>query len=224
MDLDLSDDQELLRDTTARFIESACPLTRVRELADAHGGPRRRLLAPGRRAGLVRDARPRGVRRGHGVGQRCRRRRRSSPRSAVAFLQPGAFVATNAVACALAADGSDEQRAKVLPSIASGDATATWALASSDGDWSPGTGLHASSAGWRLRAHRRRSGFVQDADLADWILVTASERWRPLAVPRTRRHCRASSFAALEGLDLTRRFCEVPVRRRRGAGVRARRA
>src|SRR5438477_193661 len=36
VDLELSDDQELMRDTTARFIESACPLTKVRELADSH--------------------------------------------------------------------------------------------------------------------------------------------------------------------------------------------
>ena len=34
VDLELSDDQELLRETTARFIETKCPLPRVRELID----------------------------------------------------------------------------------------------------------------------------------------------------------------------------------------------
>jgi len=34
VDLELSDDQELFRETTARFIEARCPLPRVRELAD----------------------------------------------------------------------------------------------------------------------------------------------------------------------------------------------
>ena len=34
MDLELSDDQELFRETTTRFIEARCPLPRVRELAD----------------------------------------------------------------------------------------------------------------------------------------------------------------------------------------------
>ena len=34
MDLELSDDQELFRETTARFIEARCPLPRVRELAE----------------------------------------------------------------------------------------------------------------------------------------------------------------------------------------------
>ena len=34
MDLELSDDQELFRETTARFIEARCPLPVVRRLAD----------------------------------------------------------------------------------------------------------------------------------------------------------------------------------------------
>jgi len=38
VDLDLSNDQELLRDTTARFIETACPLTSVRELSASRSG------------------------------------------------------------------------------------------------------------------------------------------------------------------------------------------
>ena len=34
VDLELSDDQELFRETTARFIDARCPIPRVRELAD----------------------------------------------------------------------------------------------------------------------------------------------------------------------------------------------
>ena len=34
MDLELSDDQELFRETTERFIDARCPIPRVRELAD----------------------------------------------------------------------------------------------------------------------------------------------------------------------------------------------
>src|SRR5690242_9123715 len=39
VDLDLSDDQELLRATTERFIESAMPLSSVRRLADTGDAP-----------------------------------------------------------------------------------------------------------------------------------------------------------------------------------------
>ena len=38
MDLELSDDQELFRETTRAFLESETPLTRVRELAAVAAG------------------------------------------------------------------------------------------------------------------------------------------------------------------------------------------
>jgi alkylation response protein AidB-like acyl-CoA dehydrogenase len=206
VDLDLNDDQELMRDTTARFIESTCPLPRVRELANEHVGAGPEYWRQGAELGwfamLVPEEFGGGTVSGNGVVDAA-----IVSEERGRFLQPGAFVATNVVACALATDGNDEQRAKVLPSIASGDATVTWALASSDGDWSPGTGLHASSRGGAF-ALTGAAGFVQDADLADWILVTASgdgglsQFLVPAGTPGV-------TIRALEGLDLTRRFCEV---------------
>ena len=38
MELTLTDDQELLRDTAVRFMEAACPLETVRHLFDDGGG------------------------------------------------------------------------------------------------------------------------------------------------------------------------------------------
>ena len=43
-------------------------------------------------------------------------------------LQPDPFVGTNVVAYALAVDGNDEQRAKVLPSLISGEAGGAWLI------------------------------------------------------------------------------------------------
>jgi len=37
VDLELTSDQELMRETASRFIQSACPLTKVRELSEARG-------------------------------------------------------------------------------------------------------------------------------------------------------------------------------------------
>lgn len=206
MDLDLSSDQELMRDTTARFIESTCPLTKVRELADARADPgadyRRQAAELGWFAMLVPEEFGGGTVSGNGVVDAA-----IIAEERGRFLQPGAFVATNAVACALATDGSEEQRAKVLPSIASGDATVTWALASSDGDWSPGTTLSASRHGERF-ALTGASGFVQDADLADWILVTASGD-RGLSQFLVSAGTPGVTIRALDGLDVTRRFSEV---------------
>jgi alkylation response protein AidB-like acyl-CoA dehydrogenase len=206
VDLDLSSDQELMRDTTARFIESACPLTRVRELADEHAGPGSDYWRQGAELGgfarLIPEEFGGGTVSGNGVVDAAVV---AEERGRV--LQPGAVVATNAVAQALAADGSEEQRAKVLPSIASGEATVTWALASSEGDWTPGTGLHSSTRGSGFVLTGAGS-FVQDADLADWILVTASGD-RGLSQFLVPNSTPGVSIRLLEGLDVTRRFCQV---------------
>ena len=205
MDLDLSDDQELMRETTARFIESACPLTRVRELADERTGPgadyRRQAAELGWFAMLVPEEFGGGTVSENGVADAA-----VIAEERGRFLQPGAFVATNAVADALARDGSEEQRAKVLPSIASGEVAVTWALASADGDWSPGVGLRASSRGSGF-VLEGASGFVQDAD-ADWMLVTASGD-RGLSQFLVAAGTPGVTVRALDGLDLTRRFSEV---------------
>ena len=95
----------------------------------------------------------------------------------------------------------------MLPSIASGEATVTWALASSEGDWTPGTGLHSSTRGSGF-VLRGAGGFVQDADLADWILVTASGD-RGLSQFLVPNSTPGVSIRLLEGLDVTRRFCQV---------------
>ena len=53
MDLELTDDQELFRETTAKFIENTCPLSTVREWAEKEpAGLPGRLVAAGRRARL----------------------------------------------------------------------------------------------------------------------------------------------------------------------------
>ena len=101
MDLELSDDQELFRETTARFIDARCPLPEVRRLADQ---------AVAHDPAVTRDAGELGwfalfVPEELGGGSVS-----GSPlRDAVIvaeergrFVQPGPFVATNVVACALA--------------------------------------------------------------------------------------------------------------------------
>ncbi|HEX5585884.1 MAG TPA: acyl-CoA dehydrogenase family protein [Acidimicrobiia bacterium] len=205
MDLELSNDQELLRDTTARFIESVCPLTAVRELGGSkspEGADYRRQAAElGWFALLVPEELGGGTVSGNGVADAAivaEERGRG--------LQPGAFVASNSVALGLALEGSDEQR-KVLTEIAAGEATATWALASADGDWSPGAGITAtvSGAGFVVSG---ASGFVQDADLADWLLVTAAGD-DGLSQFLVAQGTPGVGITVLEGLDITRRFSEV---------------
>ena len=207
MDLDLTDDQELMRDTTARFIESACPLTRVRELADEHTGPgsdyRRQAAELGWFAMLVPEEFGGGTVSDNGVADAA-----VIAEERGRFLQPGAFVATNAVAYALATRrqrGATRQGAPV------------------DRERRGRRHVGARVVGRRLvTGHRAArvvgvapascstgaSGFVQDAGDADWILVTASGD-RGLSQFLVAAGTPGVTIRALDGLDLTRRFSEV---------------
>src|ERR1700722_9414968 len=101
MDLPLSDDQELLRSTSARFIRSDCPLEKVRALADTDPGYEPEYLRQAADLGwfafLIPEEHGGGSVSGAGLsdaavvaGERGR------------LLQPGPFVPTNVVADALA--------------------------------------------------------------------------------------------------------------------------
>ncbi|HZQ58455.1 MAG TPA: acyl-CoA dehydrogenase [Acidimicrobiales bacterium] len=207
MDLDLTSDQELLRETAARFIQSACPLTTVRELTAEHGAAsadyRRQAAELGWFAMLVPEEFGGGSVSGDGVVDAAvvaEERGRG--------LQPGAFVPVNAVARGLVLDGTADQQAKVLPALAAGDATATWALADAQGEWWPGGGVVAEQRGAAYELTGAKT-FVQDAGSSDWILVTAggggtglSQFLVPTGTPGVR-------VRRLDGLDLTRSFSEV---------------
>src|SRR5438270_6925621 len=206
VDLDLTSDQELLLQTTERFIESACPLTRVRELADAdrNAGPdyRRQAAELGWYAFLVPEE--------HGGGSVS-----DNPvldaaivaKARGAGLQPGSFVGTNVVAAALAAAGNADQQSKVLEALVSGSESAAWAAAGPQGDWTPGAGVTASSRGGGFVLSGAKS-FVQDADAVDWILVTTSTG-DGLAQFLIAGDAPGVRVSRLDSLDLTRAFCEV---------------
>src|SRR5262249_26460854 len=145
VDVDLSSDQELLFQTTSRFIESTCPLTEVRALSAGNrdAGPeyRRQAAELGWFAFLVPAAH--GGRSGSGNG-RLDAALVATARGA--HLQPGPFVGTNVIAYALAAaldaDTGTNDHAKVLARLVSGEETASWAAAGPAGDWDAGHGVN----------------------------------------------------------------------------------
>jgi alkylation response protein AidB-like acyl-CoA dehydrogenase len=205
VDLELSDDQELFRETTARFIDARCPIPRVRELAEQTVAHDPALLAEAGELGWFALFVPEE----HGGGTVSG----SSLRDAVIvaeergrFVQPGPFVASNVVAFALARDGSAEQQAAHLPDLATGARTASWAFTGRDGV--PEVGAVQATAtgdGYTLRGV---AGLVPEGATADLFLVSAAE-----ADGVTQLLVDAStpgvSVTALEGLDLTRRFADV---------------
>lgn len=206
MDIELSDDQHVFRQTTARFIEARCPLGTVRAMADDP------LL---RDPDLLREAGELGwfalfVPEEFGGGSVS-----GAPmRDAVIVaeergrsVQPGPFVATNVVAFALAEAGPDRQRETWLPRLASGELSATWAI--SDRSGAPEAGaLRARTTDTGLELSGT-AGLVSEGSSAGLLLATA------LCDSGQVAHCLVPAATAgvamtrLSGLDLTRQFVDV---------------
>jgi alkylation response protein AidB-like acyl-CoA dehydrogenase len=206
VELDLTDDQELLRDTAAKFMDASCPLEVVRQSAASDTGLPASYMRDAAELGWFSLLVPEGDGGGSVSGDGLRdaailaeeRGRR---------LQPGPFVPMNVVASALAARGSASQKAKVLPAIMKGEALATWAAADVSGAWPPGAGLSASTAGGRF-VLSGCAGLVQDAALADWFLVTAGcpEGQHQFLVPSS---AAGVSLTSRRAHDITQRFALV---------------
>jgi alkylation response protein AidB-like acyl-CoA dehydrogenase len=205
VDLDLSDDQELFRETTARFIDARCPLPEVRRLADQ---------AVAHDPAVIRDAGELGwfalfVPEEFGGGTVS-----GSPlRDAVIvaeergrFVQPGPFVATNVVACALAERGTREQQERYLPALASAELTGSWAISNRRGI--PEAGAVRASAREGRFVLEGTAGLVSEGGAAGVFLVTAAdgEGVTQFVVPRDAARV---DVVPLGGLDLTRRFVDV---------------
>jgi alkylation response protein AidB-like acyl-CoA dehydrogenase len=173
MELTLTDDQELLRDTAVRFMEDACPLETVRRLFDEGGG----TDLPGN---YLRDAAELGwfsllVPEEFGGGSISGDGLRDAAIVAEERgrrLQPGPFVAMNVVAGALARAGTTAQRDSILPAVMAGESAAAWVANDATGEWAPGASITATArdGGFVLSG---TSGVIQGASQAAWLLVVA---------------------------------------------------
>jgi alkylation response protein AidB-like acyl-CoA dehydrogenase len=206
MDTNLTSDQELLRDASARFIQTNCPLTKVRELADSETGIESDYLRQAGELGWFAMLVPEEYGGGNVSGSGLR------DAAVVAdqrgrYLQPGPFVTTNVVAEALVRGGSKEQRTKVLPSIAAGDVMASWVLADASGSWDVAQSLRCQTKEQHFVLHGTGL-LVQDAVLADLLLVTSNSEIgiTQFLIPKTTPGVHIES---MNSLDITRRFDRV---------------
>lgn len=206
MDCDATDDQKVLLDASVRFIQQACPLTRVRERAYSNiayaTDYRRQAGELGWFSMLVPEDLGGGNVSGNGV----------LDAALVAYkrggmLQPGSFVGTNVVACALSAAGNEEQREKVLPALISGAASASWAIAPPAGQVPIEGGVSAEFRGGAYELSGSKT-FVQDVDESCWLLVTAAtnDGVSQFLVPPG---ARGVTVMAVDSLDISRQFSEV---------------
>jgi alkylation response protein AidB-like acyl-CoA dehydrogenase len=207
VDLDLTPDQELLRDTTRKFLHATLPLTAVRALADNAAGFDRGWWRKGAELGwtslLVDEQRGGGSVSGYGLRDLA-----LVAEEMGAMVSPGPLIATNVVAQTLTCDASDELAGQVLPGLLAGESVAAWCVAE------PGRAITAD--GMTLQARRDGDEFVLDGvkcpvdsgGQADWLLITAtaSEGLSQFLIPSSTP---GLAITPLRGLDLVRRHAEI---------------
>jgi alkylation response protein AidB-like acyl-CoA dehydrogenase len=207
MELQLTDDQVLFDETTARFLDTSCPVATVREWAEkeAAGFPLewwRRGAELGWTSLLLTDEDGGGSISGHGlldlvlVAEEMGRR-----------VSPGPLAPTNLVASAVAQSGSRAQRDSLLPGIVSGESIASWCLAEPGVPWAEGATLVATPTtdGFSLDGTK---GPVEAGAEADWLLVAASVDGAPTHF-LVRSNLPGVTASPLESLDLVRRYATV---------------
>jgi alkylation response protein AidB-like acyl-CoA dehydrogenase len=209
LDLTLSPDQSFFQETTRRFLEGEAPLTRVRELADDPAGFDRGWWRRGAELGwtafLVPEEHGGGTLSGGGLADLAIVAEEFGRQ-----VSPGPLHPTNVVAGAVAASGTPEQRAEVLPGIVSGDLVATWCLTEPGRGWRPADvelAAQPSGDGFALTGTK---AMVEAAGEADWFLVTArsagDDGLVQFLVPRD---APGLTVIPMQGLDLVRRFGQV---------------
>lgn len=208
MELELTNDQQLFRETTRKFLETSTPLTVVREIAaeNPDGFDRdwwRRGAELGWTSMLVPEDLGGGSVSGEGVMDL-----QLIAEEMGRLVSPGPLLPTNLVAAALSQAGAAGQHDDVVAGLVSGETIATWAVAEPGGSWSPAEAqLQADPAdgGFVLRGDKTA---VEAAGQADYFLASArtGEGLTQFLVPA---ETPGISVTPLESLDLVRRFGRV---------------
>jgi alkylation response protein AidB-like acyl-CoA dehydrogenase len=198
LDFEFSEDQELLRATVRRFLTERAPVAYVREMLDDERGTTDDVWSGLSALGVTGLLVPE-IHGGAGMGM---------VDMAVVLeelgraVHPGPFASTAVAAVSLVAlAGSEDDRAELLPALASGEAIGTVALsAPSDTRAVSGTG------GWRLAVAKAH---VPDAVAADSIVVTATTPDGELGAFVVERDAPGLGVEAMPTVDGTRAFATI---------------
>lgn len=207
MDNEYSDDQNFLRDTTRKFLESEVPLTAVRALAEGNpAGFDRGWWKRGAELGWTSMLVPEDLGGGSLGGGLLDLIIIAEEFGRLA--SPGPLVPTNVVAAAVAGCGTDTQKGAMLSDLVEGNLIAAWALFEPGGAW--------RVEDLKLVAEARGDDFVlrgvkapvEAGGQADQFLVTARTEQGPtqFLVPANASGLHCTPMASL---DLVRRFAEL---------------
>jgi len=208
VDLELTDDQELFVETTAKFLERTCPLPTVREWAEKEpaGFPSawwRHGAELGWTSLLVPEDQGGGSVSGHGfldltlVAEQTGR-----------WVSPGPLVPTNLVAAALSEYGTGAQQSRYLPGILTGESIASWCLSEPGHSGLPNSiTTEAARQGTDFVLTGRKSAVEAGAE-ADFFVVAALVEERPTQF-LIDADAPGVTVVRAEGIDLVRRFASV---------------
>lgn len=200
MDFDLSDEQRLLQETVGQFIQNECPMARLRELFDDEVGYDPVLWKGLAEMGLA------GI---HLPGEYGGSELEILDLAVVAetlgeAAAPVPFLSHSLATQSILSGGSDEQKSRLLPSLASGERLATVAFAEEGGGWLPEQ--------WTLAAPKSKSGtvtgtkeIVEFGEQADYFVVGLAGA--KLGV--VDRNASGVEVQRVEAADRTRRIARV---------------
>ncbi len=196
MNFDLSDEQRMLQETVAQFIENECPVTRLREIFDGDAVHDAALWKGLAEMGIVGLAIPDQY---GGAGLEMLDLAVIAETIGHGAL-PGPFFNHALGTLAITLAGSDEQKERWLPRLASGEAIATIAFSDPGGGWQP--------EDWTLEAGDSLSGLkpaVPFASIADVMVVGVAGGELVLV----EKGASGLKIDELDGADRSRRFDDV---------------
>ncbi len=208
MNLELTADQELFRETTHRFIEREAPLTEVRALYDTVEGFDRYWWARAADLGWTSLFVPEAL-----DGSRLS----ATPTGDAAIVaeemgrlvSPGPFLPVTVVAAAIDWYGSEAQQAQLLPGLRSGQSVAAWAYTESRGRWRPEQmSTTATVLGDEVILDGAKT-YVEAAGVADCVLVSARTGHGMSQVLVPTASVPGVSVVRGRSIDMTRRFGSV---------------
>lgn len=200
MDFGLSEDQQLLKSTIARYLTERCPTERVREIMDGETGHDEALWADLAGLGVFALAVPTEY---GGLGSELLDVALVAEELGRAAT-PGPFLGVAMATVALAGADAPDVHSGWLERIATGEAVVTTGLGEEQSRWDPSS-LQASVEDDRLTGCK---AMVPYASVADAIVVAARDADGP-ALWLVERGAAGMGISALKGNDLTRRLDRV---------------
>ena len=197
MDFDLSDEQRLLQETVAGYLENECPLARLRELYNDDTGYDEALWKGLAELGVAGIHLPEA----YGGSELEILDLAVVVETVGRAASPVPLISHALASLAIALGGSEEQKKRWLPALASGERLATIAFAEEGGAWLPNQwalkgGDAASSA---LSGTKEKVAFAEQADL---FVVGAAGG----ALFVVERDAAGAEVQRVEGADRTRRI------------------